>query len=74
MCSSPQHRNCGEPFIAETDGPGDHLYLDALPRLAFAVKRSVVRPRARPTAAKGDLLVNFCERFVFGGRYQCGLM
>ena len=30
--------------------------------------------QARQTASKGDLSVNLCERYVFGGVFECGPM
>ena len=33
-----------------------------------------VRPRAQQIGYKDDLLVNLCERYVFGGLFQCGPM
>ena len=38
-----------------------------LPSRVFTVNRSTVHPGARQMGCEGDLSVNLCERYVFGG-------
>ena len=42
-----------------------------LPSRVFTVNGLTVRPRARQMGCKGDLSVNLCQRYVFGGWYHC---
>ena len=43
--------------------------------LLFIVNSLTVRTQAQQTASKGELLVDLCECYVFGGYvFQCGPM
>ena len=50
------------------------IQLRTLLNLVYAMNSLTANPRAQQLAAKGDLSINLCERYVFRGVFQCSPM